>query len=138
MIAYVDSSVLLRLALGQANALPQWRQVDRGVSSALIMTESLRTLDRVRLGANLTDLEVATRRATILDLIHSIEIIEIDSAVLDRAAQPMPTELGTLDAIHLASALLWRDAMSIDPIIATHDAALGLAAQAHGFNVIGT
>lgn len=138
MIAYVDSSVLLRLTLGQANALPQWRQVDRGVSSALIMTESLRTLDRVRLGANLTDLEVATRRATILDLIHSIEIIEIDSAVLDRAAQPMPTELGTLDAIHLASALLWRDAMSIDPIIATHDAALGLAAQAHGFNVIGT
>jgi hypothetical protein len=59
-------------------------------------------------------------------------------AVLDRAAQPMPTELGTPVAIHLASALLWRDATGIEPIMATHDAALGLAAQAHGLEVPGT
>jgi predicted nucleic acid-binding protein len=138
MIAYVDSSVLLRLALGQSNALPEWRQIDRGVSSALISTESLRTLDRVRIRASLSDIEVARRRSTILNLIDSLELIEVDSTVLDRAAQPMPTELGTLDAIHLASALLWKDAMSIDPVMATHDGALGLAAHAHGLKVIGT
>jgi predicted nucleic acid-binding protein len=138
MIAYVDSSVLLRLALGQPNALPEWRQIDRGVSSALISTESLRTLDRVRIRASLSDIEVARRRSTILNLIDSLELIEVDSTVLDRAAQPMPTELGTLDAIHLASALLWKDAMSIDPFMATHDGALGLAAHAHGLKVIGT
>jgi predicted nucleic acid-binding protein len=138
MIAYVDSSVLLRLALGQQNALPEWRQIDRGVSSALISTESLRTLDRVRIRAGLSDAEVASRRATILNLIDSLELIEIDAIVLDRAAQPMPTELGTLDAIHLASALLWQEAMEIDPVMATHDGALGLAAQAHGFRVLGT
>jgi predicted nucleic acid-binding protein len=138
MIAYVDSSVLLRLALGQPNSLPEWRQIDRGVSSALISTESLRTLDRVRIRASLSDIEVARRRATILSLINSLELIEVDSTVLDRAAQPMPTELGTLDAIHLASALLWKDAMSIDPVMATHDGALALAAQAHGFKVVGT
>jgi len=28
----------------------------------------------------------------------------------------MPTELGILDAIHPASALLWRDATGIDPL----------------------
>lgn len=138
MIAYVDSSVLLRLALGQPNALPEWRQIDRGVSSALISTESLRTLDRVRIRAGFSDLEVARRRASILSLIDSLELIEIDSVVLDRAAQPMPTELGTLDAIHLASALLWKEAMRIDPVMATHDGALGLAAQAHGMRVLGT
>jgi predicted nucleic acid-binding protein len=138
MIAYVDSSVLLRLALGQPNALPEWRQIDRGVSSALILTESLRTLDRVRVRADLSDIEVAKRRETILNLIDSLELIEIDSTVLDRAAQPMPTELGTLDAIHLASVLLWKDAMGIDPVVATHDGALGLAAQAHGLKVLGT
>jgi len=137
MIAYVDSSILLRLALGQPNALPEWRQIDRGVSSALISTESLRTLDRVRIRASLSDIEVARRRATILNLINSLELIEVDSSVLDRAAQPMPTELGTLDAIHLASALLWRDAMSIDPVMATHNGALALAAQAHGLKVVG-
>ncbi len=138
MIAYVDSSVLLRLALGQPNALPQWRQIDRGVSSALISTESLRTLDRLRIRAGLSDIELAMRRATIISLINSLELIEIDSTVLERAAQPMPTELGTLDAIHLASALLWKDVAGVEPVMATHDAALGLAAQAHGFQVIGT
>ena len=138
MIAYVDSSILLRLALGQPNALPQWRQIDRGVSSALISTESLRTLDRLRIRAGLSDTEIAGGRATILSLIDSLELIEIGSVVLERAAQPMPTELGTLDAIHLASALLWKDATGVDPTMATHDAALGLAAQAHGLPVIGT
>ena len=138
MIAYVDSSVLLRLAMGQPNALPQWRQIDRGVSSALIAVESLRTLDRLRIRAGLSDIEVSKRRATILRLIDSLELIEIDSIVLNRAAQPMPTELGTLDAIHLASALLWKEGAGVEPVMATHDTALALAAQAHGLPVIGT
>jgi predicted nucleic acid-binding protein len=100
--------------------------------------ESLRTLDRVRLRVNLSDIEVARGRATILALIDSLELVEIDSSVLDRAAQPMPTELGTLDAIHLASALLWRDALGADLTMATHDKALGVAAQAHGLKVMGS
>ena len=61
MIAYVDASVLLRVALGQPDALPEWRQIEQGVSSALVMTESLRTLSRLRLPANLADPEVAKR-----------------------------------------------------------------------------
>jgi uncharacterized protein len=138
MIAYVDSSVLLRVALGQPKALPEWRDIERGVSSALVATESLRTLDRLRLRVNLADIEVARRRATVLALIDSLELVEIDGSVLDRAAQPMPTELGTLDAIHLASALLWRDAVGTDLVMATHDKALAVAAQAHGLKVIGS
>ena len=137
MIAYVDASVLLRVALGETGALAEWRQIDRGVSSALILTESLRTLDRLRLRAKLPDNEVAVRRATILSIIASIEIVEIDMVVLDRAAQPMPTELGTLDAIHLATALLWKESTRADLVMATHDAALALAAKAHGLAVVG-
>lgn len=138
MIAYVDSSVLLRVALGQSNALREWSQIDRGVSSALITTESLRTLDRLRLRAKMSDIEVASRRSTILALIDSLELVEVDSTVLERAAQPMPTELETLGAIHLTSALLWKEAICADPLMATHDTALGLAAQAHGLKVLGT
>ena len=137
MIAYVDASVLLRVALRQPDALPEWRQIQQGVSSALIMTESLRTLDRLRLRANLVDAEVAGRRATILQLIASLELVEIDAAVLDRAAQPMPTELGTLDAIHLATALLWKEMARVDLVMATHDGALAVSAQAHGLPVVG-
>jgi len=137
MIAYVDASVLLRVALGQPDALPQWRDIDAGVASALITTECLRTLDRLRLRAKLSDADVAIRRAAILALIASVQIVEIDSIVLDRAAQPMPTELGTLDAIHLATALLFKDQTRASLVMATHDAALALGAQAHGFTVLG-
>ena len=137
MIAYVDASVLLRVALGQPDALPEWGEIDQGVASALVMTECLRTLDRVRLRAGLSDAEVAIRRATILALIGSLELVEIDSVVLNRAAQPMPTELGTLDAIHLATALLWKNLTRADLIMATHDTALALGAQAHGLHVVG-
>ena len=137
MTAYIDASVLLRLALGQPDALPEWPQIQQGVSSALVMTESLRTLDRLRLRANLADSEVASRRATILNLIASLELVEIDAMVLERAAQPMPTELGTLDAIHLATALLWKEMTRVNLVMATHDGALALGAQAHGLPVVG-
>lgn len=137
MIAYVDASILLRVALGQPDALPEWRQIAQGVASALVTTECLRTLDRLRLRAGLSDAEVALRRATILALVESLELVEIDSVVLDRAAQPMPTELGTLDAIHLSTALLWKDLTHADLIMATHDTALALGAQAHGLHVVG-
>ncbi len=137
MIAYVDASVLLRVALRQPDALPEWRRIEQGVSSALILTESLRTLDRLRLRARLPDVEVARRRAKILELISSLELVDIDAVVLDRAAQPMPTELGTLDAIHLATALLWKQQFGLDLTIATHDGALGVASRAHGLPVVG-
>jgi predicted nucleic acid-binding protein len=129
--------VILRLALRQPNGLTEWSKVQRGVSSALITTESLRTLDRLRLRAQLSDVEVATRRAAILSLIASLELVELDAAVLDRASQPMPTELGTLDAIHLATALLWKEMTATQITIATHDRALGLSAKAHGLSVVG-
>jgi len=49
----------------------------------------------------------------------------------------MPTELGTFDAIHLATALLWREMRRVDLVMATHDEALALGAQAHGLPVVG-
>lgn len=137
MIAYVDASVLLRIALAQPDALPEWPRIRQGVASALVLTESLRTLDRLRLRAGLTDTEVAERRGVILALVASLELVEIDSVVLERAAQPMPTELGTLDAIHLATALLWKEMAKADLVMTTHDGALALGAQAHGLRVVG-
>ena len=137
MIAYVDASVLLRLALGQPDALTEWPRIRRGVASALVITESLRTLDRLRLRTKIDDADLARRRGAILALAGSLELVDVDGIVLDRAAQPMPTELGTLDAIHLATALLWKDMANVSLVMATHDAALATAAKAHGLTVAG-
>ena len=137
MTAYVDASVLLRLALSQPDALGDWSKIRRGVASALVVTESLRTLDRLRLRGALNDRDLAQRRATILAFAGSLELVEVDAIVLDRAGQPMPTELGTLDAIHLATALLWKEMADDTLVMATHDEALATAARAHGLAVVG-
>jgi hypothetical protein len=39
--------------------------------------------------------------------------------------------------LNQVASLLWKDATGIDPVMATHDGALGLAAQAHGLKVVG-
>ena len=137
MIAYVDSSVLLRKVLRQSGSLKEWTVIQTGVASALVETECLRTLDRLRLRANLSDRDLARRRAAVFRLLESMELVEVTAPVLARAAQPLPTELGTLDAIHLATALLWSERIGAGLVMATHDVALGTAARACGLRVVG-
>lgn len=137
MIAYLDSSVLLRIVLGQGNALKEWQGIEQGIASALLEVECVRTLDRLRLAQGLGDDEVAVRREAAFRLIEAMEVVEITRPVLARAAQPLPTSLGTLDAIHLATALLWRELTGADLVMATHDGALATAAKASGLRVFG-
>ena len=138
MIAYLDSSVLLRKVLRQPGSLSEWSAIRTGVASALAETECLRTLDRLRLRAGLPDKELARRRETVFRLLESLEVVEVTAPVLARAAHPLPTELGTLDAIHLATALLWREHRGGDIVMATHDDALATAARACGLAVLGS
>ena len=137
MIASLDASVLLRVVLGQRNAVKEWRSIERGIASALVEVECLRTLDRVRLSEGLSDEAIAVRREAVFRLLESMEIIDLTRLILTRAAQPLPTALGTLDAIHLATALVWREGRQEDLVMATHDTALAMAARASGFRVVG-
>jgi predicted nucleic acid-binding protein len=136
MTVYVDSSVLLRIVLGERGALKEWRRIERAVASELIRVECLRTLDRARMRCGLDADEVAERRAEVLDQLRGFDIIPLASPVLERAADPFPTLLGTLDALHLASALTVRPDIP-DLKLATHDRALGTAARACGIDVLG-
>lgn len=137
MIAYVDTSALLRIVLREPDALDQLRSYDTLVSSELTAVESARTIDRLRLLGALTNDEVIARSRAISEWLEAMDLVLLRPPVLTRASEPMPTPLGTLDALHLATALVWRDRMGPLPVIATHDPALGLAARAFGFEVIG-
>ncbi len=137
MIAYIDSSVVLRLALGQPDRLAEWRTLDGGVASALVEVECLRTLDRLRLAASLPERELVRRRETVYRILETLEVVLPTGPILSRAAQPLPVVLGTLDAIHLATALAWREATEQDLTFATHDARLATAARALGLHTIG-
>lgn len=137
MTAYLDSSVILRLVLTEPNPLREWPDVRRGVTSALAEVEVLRTLDRLRFSIPTIDPQMlAGRREAAFRVLEGLETIEITRVVLARAAQPLPTPLGTLDAIHLVSAMGWREQFD-GLVFATHDLALSAAARASGFEVIG-
>jgi len=138
VIAYVDSSVILRLVLGQAGYLREWRTLDDGATSALAEVECLRTLDRLRIAEALPEQPIAERRSAVYDVLQSLTIIELTRPILSRAAQPLPLTLGTLDALHLASALAWREHAGDRVVLATHDARLSAAARASGMATIGT
>lgn len=137
MTTYLDSSVVLRILLGAPVALPGWQAMQPVVSSALIEVECLRTLDRLRLVERISPEEIAIRRESVYDFVGRMDIVDVTALVLARAAQPLPVSLKTLDAIHLATAMLWREAEQQELVFATHDEALGLAARAVGFKVIG-
>jgi predicted nucleic acid-binding protein len=137
VIAYLDASVVLRLVLGEPHQLKEWKRVESGVASALTEVECLRTLDRLsRQGVLSTD-DLAERRTAVYRLMEAVEVVDVGRPVLRRASEPFPTPLGTLDAIHLATALAWRDAHNAALVLATHDKVLGTGARAMGLQVVG-
>jgi uncharacterized protein len=135
--AYLDTSALLRLVLREPGAIEDLRSYDGLVSSELIAVESCRAIDRLRLHGSLSTEEAASRVRTVTEWLEAIDLVLLRPPVLRRASEPLPTPLGTLDALHLATALIWRDRMPDPLVVATHDAALGLAARAFGFEVRG-
>lgn len=136
MKLYVDSSVVLRIVLGEPKPLREWSRITDALSSELVRVECLRVLDRIRMTGLVDDDELAHRRSTALEIISAIELVRVNRAVLERAAEPFPTLIRTLDAIHLASALL---VCARDPAVrvATHDRDQATAARALGLRVIG-
>jgi predicted nucleic acid-binding protein len=137
MIVYLDASVALRLVLGEPNRLAEWRRVESAVASALTEVECLRTLDRLSRLGSLSEDDVAARRTAVYRLLEAVEVVDVGRPVLRRASEPFPTPLGTLDAIHLSTAIAWRDARNNDLTMATHDTALATASRAVGLEVLG-
>jgi predicted nucleic acid-binding protein len=135
--AYVDTSVVLRIALGESRPLREWRSIDMACCSELLRIESLRSLDRARILLHLPDAQLALRREAVLTIIKGFHVARLDARVLARAADPFPTLIRTLDAIHLATAVLARNEHE-DLVFATHDEHLATAARAVGFDVIGS
>jgi predicted nucleic acid-binding protein len=134
--AYIDSSVLLRVVLGEPESLASWARIDQALSSELIRLECLRTIDRARIQLRLGDDAVSRQRADVLEAIDSLSLIPLSTLVLERAAEPFPTFVGSLNAIHLASALLVGEPYG-ELLFATHDQQLAIAARAMGLSVAG-
>ncbi len=136
MIALLDTSVVLRKLFGEPDPLAEWSQVREAYASRILLVELGRVIDRSRLAGDIDDEQVEQLHREARRILRSVDVLALSERVLVRAAGPMPTVLGSLDAIHLATALevaATRDAL----VLATHDGQLARAARASGLEVCG-
>jgi predicted nucleic acid-binding protein len=123
-VIYLDSSALMKLVRREAetDALCKWLGLHREqpvVSSELGRVEVLRAARRAG------DPALSEARAVVGDL----DLIPLDRAVQDIACDVGDRSLRTLDALHLASALLLGDALTA---FVAYDHRLADAARAAG------
>jgi predicted nucleic acid-binding protein len=137
MIAFIDTSVLLRKLFGEPDALAEWNQIEEAYASRVLLVELGRVIDRCRLAGDIDDQQVEQLHREARRVSRSIEILALTERILNRAAGPMPTVLGTLDAVHLATALELAESSGGPLVFATHDAQLARAARASGLDVCG-
>jgi predicted nucleic acid-binding protein len=137
MNAFVDSSVLLRKLFGEPDTLAEWPAIEAAYASRLVPVEVGRVIDRCRLMDQIDDEDVAALHQETQRLLRSIDVLALSEQILRRAAEAMPTILGTLDSIHLATALEIGRHIEKPLVLATHDAQLARAARAFGLEVVG-
>jgi predicted nucleic acid-binding protein len=137
VIIYLDTSTVLRVLLSQPDTLTSWGTWEQACTSEILGVEARRSADRLRLQGALDDDQVGAFQAALARIERTIDSIRLTRLVLARAALPMATPVKTLDAIHLASALLWRERRTGDLVFATHDPQQARAARALGFECVG-
>src|SRR6185312_9446997 len=133
--AYIDSSVVLRKLLREPGAIPdlsQWRLF----SSQLLDVEVRRTLQRCHTRRVLSADSFAERLQEWHAFRDAIDLVSISNGILKRAGEPFPTQVKTLDAIHLATALAWSRKTQESVTILTHDRQFSIAAIACGLDAL--
>ena len=123
--SYVDSSAIVKLAVREPESQILRRHLRRRrpvVTSALAQTEVLRAL----LAGGEPAL-AAGRHA-----LAGFDLVRVNDRILRRAGALLPTEVRSLDAIHLATA---AELMSDVRELVTYDVRMADAARAMGFKV---
>jgi predicted nucleic acid-binding protein len=124
---YFDSSALVKLVAEEAESTALKEQIERNgwlpVTSEVVRAELVRAA--VRKGAA----EAAEARK----LAASLHLVPVSTQVLELAAGLPPPEIRTLDAVHLASALVLGDGCEG---VVTYDVRMQAAARTAGLVVL--
>jgi len=127
LIYYFDTSAVVKLVVAEDHSdetYRLWQQPDAtGISSALLKAELLRAVRD-------QDAEIKQRARHVLS---AINLVAVTDSVLELAATLDPSVLRTLDAIHVASALLVGDDLAG---VVTFDVRMAQAAANQGLRVL--
>ena len=131
MILYVESSAVLAWLLnesGAARVLEQLEAADRVCTSALTGVECARALTHARQMGCLTRVEELAALQLLEQAEAGWDIVALTHTVMARARAPLPNDpVRTLDALHLASAMVMREHLGSVVILSLDDRIRGSA-----------
>jgi len=125
-VIYLDTSVALAHLLAEDREPPAALWNEEIVASRLLTYELWTRLHARDLARSHGD---AARH-----LLSRVGLLELSPEVLERALQPFPTAVRTLDALHLAS-ITFLTERGFEVALATYDERLRAAAEAMGLAV---
>lgn len=136
-LVYLDTSALVKLCVletGTPLAVALWRGADALVTSRIADAEVRSVLSAAERIGRIDAAPAAQARERWQELRPGLALVEVSEAIADHAAAlagRRPLRAG--DAIHLASALLLKEAK---PLMAVWDRRLSSAARAEGLTVL--
>lgn len=135
---YVDASALLRVLFSEPGLTVPLVAGDRVLASRLIEIESFRAVDRERLLGSLDDSQTAIKRKELGELLAMLDLVPIDTTVIERARSSFAVNVRALDAIHVATAeILVAEASGELLEFWTHDQRQATAALSRGLTIRG-
>jgi len=123
-LIYLDTSVALAHLLAEDRQPPESLWAGHLVSSRLLEYELLTRIHARRL--------TESHGEAVRELLARVSLLELAPPVLERALDPFPRPVRTLDALHLASMVFLRR-LGQDVRLACYDGRLSAAAEALGF-----
>ena len=120
---YVDTSVILAQLLAEDRRPPPSLWDQTLVGSRLVEYETWVRLHALRRASTYGDAARA--------LVSRLSLVELSPVVLERALEPFPVPVRTLDALHLSS-LEYLRAQRLDVSLATYDDRMAAAATELG------
>jgi len=134
MVAYLDSSVVLRYILQGETAIQHALACPAIVSSELLEIECRRVISRYRMQGELDDEGMVTAIGRFEKILAGISLVQLSEPIKKRAMEAFPLNIKTLDALHLATALIFADKMSDESVLVfSHDGGMNRCAKVLGF-----
>jgi len=133
MNVYLDSTVVLRQMLGAGESWEGWGKWTNGYASMLLRTECNQAANRLRADGKIDDARRARLGSWIETVCSCVTLVPVTESILRRAGEPLPTNVGVIRSIHLATMLELQAAHGVTCAVATDDVALLQAAESLGF-----
>ena len=137
IVVYAESSAVLAWLLGEAKqqvVITELAAADRVVASTLTIVECSRALARARSTGRLRDAEELAALHLLDQAALSWSVLDVSDRVAERARGAFPREpVRTLDALHLATAAVFLEALgslrvlSLDDRVRLNASAMGMS-----------